>query len=212
MKYVIIFILFTLSILNSKAQYVEEYDTLRPITIQIMNELGIPIRYFIHRDDPLKFFIYQSNASTARYSDSSISFLTTVDGEPIFSQRWCFKPKIIISSTLDSILNKLKIVSFEQYVNAKGTIIHELTHYLQQSYILKENYIGGSLENWQAHITQINELEAYTVDSYYFLSIINNDLLKEIIKSEATPLNMNKKIINAAYSILNPGEYELLIK
>ncbi len=200
MKYIIVTIILGANI-HTTAQTIQNYDTLRPITIQIMKKLGIPVRYFLHRDDPLRFIIYQSNYSTATYSDSSIGVFTTYDGQPIYSQRWCFKPVIYISSTLDSILNKKIIVSFEKSINAKGTIIHELTHYLQQSYIKKENYIGGSLENWQSHVTQINELEAYSVDSYYFLSIINNDLLNDIIK-----------IINSAYSILNQGANQLLIR
>lgn len=186
-----------------------QYDSLKAVTIQIMRQLNIPIRYFLHRDDQLKFYIYQSKFNTAQYIDSSIGVFLNNDSTPDYPSRWCYKPEIWISNSLDSILKKQKQVSVIKYTDALGSIIHEFTHYYQQSYIIKEKYIEWSTEDFQIHILQLPEFEAYTVESYFFLSVINPKILTQIMENSQQSTERNKNIINAAFSIITPG---LIIK
>jgi len=149
---------------------------------------------------------------TAAYGQSAIKPYYYYKKSIDTLERWYVQPKIEISLLLDSIWHKEKVVSFEKYIDANGSLVHELVHYYQQTYIAEENYVEASVENWQTHIMQPQEFEAYTVESYYFLSIVNRPLLKQIFRKKHPALERNKNLINEVNSILHPGAVQLIVK
>lgn len=199
----------SLSQQNNKYLY-DVTDSLKYVTQKIMSELKISIRKNIDKDDPLIIGTYTSIYPTAKYGQKAIT-------PYIFSQkkidtfnRWYIEPSIFISNVIDSALKNKKDKNL--YINSLSTIIHELVHFFQVSYVSENEYIEGTLENWNNHVTQPIELEAYSVEAYFYLSVFYKKELNIIMNEKMSDFERKKKLYNKAYQLKNPNEKMLILK
>ena len=87
-------------------------------------------------------------------------------------------------------------------------IAHEFTHYLQKN----TNPTSILQLPWMTekqYYSQIWELEALSVEAYYFLKSTKNEELKNIITSKQKVKRKMEMLCNAYYKVAYPWKYPL---
>jgi hypothetical protein len=173
-------------------------------TKYIMNRLQIGIRKNIHKDDSLKISTYSSpKLISAAYGQDFMWPYSNSKGLDTLGRAYK-NPNIIMSELMDSILkNRIDTTKFVR-VKAHSSILHELTHYLQITYTSDDDYIPATLEGFRDYVLQPTEFEAYAVDSYFTLYLLNRKELDRIMKMQTTRNERFKMLINAYFDLVYP--------
>lgn len=165
-------------------------------TKEIMKELSIKQRTNLKMDDSLTVFINKNDfALNAAFglANPKNGVMTPPDNIKL---RFYKKPLIKISPILDSIVNHTKDTLKLIYLKAYSIIVHELAHYLQETW--DEIYYSiDDLKNEKEYILQPTEFEATTIGSYYFLKHFAPNELTEIKKINVPEKRKFELIINA---------------
>ncbi|MDP3431386.1 MAG: hypothetical protein Q8T04_00255 [Bacteroidota bacterium] len=107
-------------------------------------------------------------------------------------------PYILTSNDLKSILtNESKDSKFE-VLKAYSVIVHELTHYYQKgefAYIHGNKYIKYNESNDKEYVSQLSELDAHAVQSYFFVKNINPKGLEKILSHSSVQV-IKERLIN----------------
>lgn len=183
-----------------------DINILKKQTIDIMNRLEIPIRKNHIKDDSLILTVYKSSLITANYGQEAIFPYIKSKKSIDTLNRIYKKPFIALSSVLYDIMIYKKDTSKIVIVKALGSVVHELTHYFQLTFVDEKNYIHGNINNQVQHITQPIEFEAYAVDAYYYLFFIDKKSLKQILKRNNDKIKLYKELINKQWQIQYPND------
>src|SRR6266542_4567026 len=168
-------------------------------TLYIMKKLGIGVRKNINKDDALFFGTYNSRFISCVYGQDAIAPYYRSKGLDT-NERWYIKPIINLSTTLNSIIRNKKDTTHLFYIDAFSSVIHELTHYYQNTYTgFDSTYIKGTLENFQEHVEQPVELEAYEAEAYYFLFFADKKALKKIMELKIPKKERFKILYNSQH-------------
>ena len=166
-----------------------------------MKTLNFKIRDSISRDGKLRILI---NPSHKNYMDADFAFrrnqLVKAETDP---DRYFIEPICVFSFLTYDILNKKRDTDFKVFLKAKAVVIHELTHYLQETNNVP--YIDPNANNLLEYTSQSSEFEAYTVMAYFFLEEYDKKALKKIMHFK---IDMHRKcelVINAYQKIIYPA-------
>ena len=163
-----------------------------------MHRLNIPVRKNIYKDDTLKVTIFEGRMMTCSYGQDSVKPFYKFRGLDT-NNRWYIHPKIAMSSILDSIYSRKRDTSRFIYIKALGSVVHELTHYLQNEWVSDQDYINLSLENPKSHFLQPVEFQAYSVEGYYDLNFANKKELKRIMNSKKYSIEEKQKMLAVSH-------------
>jgi hypothetical protein len=190
----------------SRVDSTEISKTLIKRTAKIMKILEIKIRVNLDKDGPITLNIDSSsfafNAEFRRGKMGDVVNYNTPD---------CYylAPKMLIPPTLYSILFKKSDTTYIAYLKGVSIIVHELTHYLQTTNDDKTYFVLKYYEQLKDYILQPTEIEAWAVNSYFFLSYYDKNKLKGIMSLDE---NMHRKmelLIDAYRLYVKPQEAEL---
>ena len=201
MKYVV-FILLIISCslqkkTNTKKHYTK-FDLTSAIqeTKSIMNHLSIRIRENIKMDDSLRVYVNPAETNFNANFGSETPEKGLKAPQNHIELRYYILPLIEISSVMDSIIFNKKDTSYLIYMKGTSIIIHEISHYLQETW--DDNYFKlRTMADEKRYISQPTEIESYAVGSYYFLSHFKPVELKEIMSSNETIHRKYELLINA---------------
>jgi len=175
-----------------------------------MKKLNIPIRSNVGKDDTLQISIYPSKFTTADYGQKMIFPYIQSKKSIDTVNRWYKEPTISISNSIDSAIKYR--VGYKYYINSLSSIIHELVHYYQLSYIDESEYLQPTNQNFQQHLKQSIELEAYSTESYFYLSKFYINDLKKIMRMNVNDFEKRKALCNKANEIKFPNKKEFILK
>ncbi len=171
-------------------------NQLKEKTIEIMNILSIDVRQNVHLDGELTLNI----SSTL---DDEVVAHYTIYSNQIFNKdlplkMYYGKSAVEINAKFQNPLEKNDFSCDTTYV--KAAIIHELVHYYQvgafdEMHGAKYIQAKPDKSNIVDYASQKCEFEAHTVQSYYYLSIINKPNL-DIILIEPNENTRNKRMID----------------
>lgn len=124
------------------------------------------------------------------------------------------KPEIFISGNTNLFLDspqqynlKFKIDSFPKKTKTvdslrhMSTLIHELTHYLEDTFKYKSLYPSANCKNGDVfcYVRYPTEFDAYTVEASFVLLNFNRKLFNQIMKKNKSLDEKKVEIINAVY-------------
>ena len=180
-------------------------------TVDIMKRLDFPIRKNLAKDDSLRITVYKGTLMTCHYSQAIIKPYSKISGMDT-NNRWYIKPEIVISSILDSIFSGKKDTSRFIYVKALGSVIHELTHYLQNEWVSDEDYNDGTKGSFRDYFFQPVEFQAEVVEAYYLLNFTDKKSLKNILNSNYSIGQKRTLLVDLYFKMEYPLIHDTLFK
>lgn len=174
-------------------------DTVLRHTLLIMKELGFEIRKNLYRDAgrPLSTDIIR-NMNDARERASLIRYDSIYGKKNDPSARFYFGPQICFRKIIYDIIYHKYDTTKVYRLYAFSCFYHEMCHYLQSTIGRfpsdEEIRIAG---NEVACIESPMELEAYSVEAYFFLYFYDRKKLNAILSEKEDRIRKIKKLINA---------------
>ena len=185
----VLLLIISLSLLFSQTQAQTIYDTkvkkLVSETIKLMGIMQVKTRVNVNMDDTLVFIIDSS------FKDIQGRFKTKDEfGVKFYNcdlkSRSYIQPLIVLSPALYSIifinLDTIKYIKLE----AHSVIVHELTHYFDETWVDKDKTIKLDKGNVVQYISQPREFDAYAVGGYYLLRQHNKSFVKKTMNLKYT--------------------------
>jgi len=170
------------------------------ITKFIMDKIHIKVRPSHEKDDPIEFHIMNKFRPFIRFHPTTAVLRNTNDT----AMRIYTNPSIEINDIDYRIMIKITDTSYIGYISTYSSIIHEVTHYLQATYIGPDYTLPIDSASRQKYIRIPGEFEAFSVQSYYLLNYIDPKRLKKIIKRKVSDKRRMELLINAYTRILYP--------
>lgn len=187
-----------------------DISVLKSQTVDIMHRLNFPVRRNIMKDDSLVITVFDGRFMTCSYSQYSVRPFDKLKGVDT-NLRWYIKPKIAMSSILDSIYRRKRDTSQFIYIKALGSIVHELAHYLQNEWVSDEGYITFGWKNPKAYFLQPVEFQAYAIEGYYVLNFTDRQDLQRIMGCKKCTLKKKREMLAAeCIKVEYPGLNERL--
>lgn len=173
-------------------------------TKKILNKLHIPIRNNLNKDSPIILIV---NPNLSLYNGQFKLGKSKVDIVYYNTDSAYLKNPIIeISPLLDSVYFKHQYTELIEKIKARGSLIHEISHYLNSAYDDKTYYspIVWNKEELEKYIRHPLELPAYAAESYFFLKKTDKNKLKEILKNQIIGDDLYKKLVTEWYKKIYP--------
>ena len=161
----------------------------------IMSKLGIKQRINFSMDDTLKLFIDTSlSVFNAKFGTLKEKGVISPDD---LRFRYYLTPVIKVSPLMNLVITKSRDTTSLARLKAYSIIIHEIVHYLQETWDNESYFVLQSKEDEKLYISQPSEKEAYAAGSYFYLKINHKMVLNKIMLSSVSVQKKFEMLINA---------------
>ncbi len=168
----------------------------------IMDTLDIGIRHYQNLDGKLDVIIDDRLTHLNAMFGVEEGFVTPDN----YAKAIYKTPVVAMSKDLHMVLSIGWYYSDSFTVRAKTHMIHEVAHYLQSSndtadagYLLNLYNTGREME----YVSYITEIEAFAVESYYWLQFYNQKKLSSIMSLDVSQSDRFKRLIDASRASTN---------